>query len=147
MTSSRRPKPKQQGPETFTFDAELWIWSANASWHFITVPPDPSDEIDACSEGLRGGFGSVRVRATIGSSTWETSVFPHTASGGYILPVKKPVRRAEDLEEGDVTTVTLQLLLEQTGQRRPSRSAAEPEPGAPTRPARSGGASAPRRRG
>jgi len=142
MSPSRATKRPAQGPDTFTFQAELWVWAANGSWHFVTVPPDPSDEIDACSEGLRGGFGSVRVRVTIGSSTWETSVFPHTASGGYILPVKKPVRKAEDLQEGDVTTVTLQLLLEQTGQLRPSRSSASP-----TRPPRSGGASVPRRRG
>lgn len=133
-------------PDTFTFDAELWVWAGNGSWHFVTVPPDPSDEIDACSEGLRGGFGSVRVRATIGSSTWETSVFPHTASGGYILPVKKPVRRAEDLEEGDVTTVTLRLLLEQTGQQRSRPRASERGSAAPSRRARSGGASSPRRR-
>jgi hypothetical protein len=37
--------------------------------------------------GLRRGFGSVRVRATIGSSTRTTPIFPGSQSG-YVLPVK-----------------------------------------------------------
>jgi hypothetical protein len=39
----------------------------------------------------------------------ETSVFP-SSSGSYLLPVKKPVRRAEGLEAGDVVTVELELI-------------------------------------
>ena len=45
--------------------------------------------------GARRGFGSVRVRATIGSSTWTTSIFP-ASQAGYVLPVKRPVRVAEE---------------------------------------------------
>lgn len=39
------------------------------------------------------GFGSVRVRATIGGTPWTTSVFP--ATDGYVLPVKRGARDAE----------------------------------------------------
>ena len=58
--------------------------------------------------GPREGFGSVRVEARIGATTWRTSVFPDKR--GYVLPVKKAVRRAESLEVGDPARVTLELL-------------------------------------
>jgi Domain of unknown function (DUF1905) len=49
------------------------------------------------------------VRATIGSSTWTTSIFP-SGQAGYVLPVKRQVRVAEALDTGDVTTVTVELI-------------------------------------
>jgi hypothetical protein len=56
------------------------------------------------------GFGSVRVRATVGGTTWTTSVFPDSTRGAYVLPVKKAVRRAEGLDEGDPADVVLEVL-------------------------------------
>jgi hypothetical protein len=49
----------------------------------------------------------VPVRVEAGSSSWETSIFPDAASGCFVLPIKKAVRVAEDVEEGDELTVTL----------------------------------------
>jgi hypothetical protein len=51
----------------------------------------------------------VRVRATIGKSTWTTSVFP-ASRAGYVLPVKRQVRVAEAIDVGDVATVTVELI-------------------------------------
>ena len=59
--------------------------------------------------GRRRGFGSVRVEAEIGDSRWSTSVFPQKG-GGWFLPVKKAIGRAEGLEAGGEVTVTLALL-------------------------------------
>jgi hypothetical protein len=87
--------------------APLWLWSGeNGSWHFITVPVELSDEIRAQSLARRGGFGSVRVEATIGEVAWRTSVFPQK-SGGYILPVKAEIRRRAGIAAGDEVTLTL----------------------------------------
>ena len=61
------------------FSAELWIWDARKddSWTFLSVPPEVSEEIEEYSASRpRAGFGSVRISVTIGSSTWQTSVFP-----------------------------------------------------------------------
>ncbi len=94
-----------------TVTAQLWLWSGGqGSWHFLTVPADQSDEIRAHSLGdHRRGFGSVRVKATIGGVTWRTSVFPQK-SGGYILPVKGEVRRRAGIDAGDEVTVELELI-------------------------------------
>ena len=93
------------------FDAELWLWEARRAqtWTFVSLPASQSEEIRDLAGGLRRGFGSVRVRATIGSSTWTTSIFP-ASQDGYVLPVKRPVRVAETLDVGDTATVTVELI-------------------------------------
>lgn len=59
--------------------------------------------------GKRRGFGSVKVAATIGASTWTTSLFPQK-DGSWFLPVKAAVRRAEALEEGAPVAAEIELL-------------------------------------
>jgi len=94
------------------FAAELWIWDARRvdSWTFVSLPPEPSEEIRDRAARRRRGFGSVPVRATIGTSSWTTSIFPDGGSGCYVLPVKRAIRRAQALEPGDVATVTIELI-------------------------------------
>lgn len=93
------------------FDAELWEWDARRadSWTFVSLPVGASEEIRDVT-GPRRGFGSVRVRVTVGATTWTTSVFPDKGRGVYVLPVKSAVRRAEGLGAGDVAAVSLEVL-------------------------------------
>ena len=95
-----------------TFEAELWIWDARRvdSWTFVSLPADASAEIRELTADQRRGFGSVRVRVTIGGSTWQTSIFPDSARDAYVLPVKRAVRKAEALEPYDTATVTVELV-------------------------------------
>lgn len=92
----------------FRFIAPLWKWSAEGSWFFLTLPEDDADDIREIPRMPRG-FGSVRVRVTVGGSTWSTSIFPDSKRGSYLLPVKKAVRDAEGLGEGDDVPVELEV--------------------------------------
>ncbi|WP_104526633.1 DUF1905 domain-containing protein [Blastococcus saxobsidens] len=92
---------------TETFTAVLREHVGPAPWHFLTLPPDLADDVRESGAGARVGFGSVRVTVTVGSSTWQTSVFPDARSGSYLLPVKQPVRVAEGLRAGDRVLVEL----------------------------------------
>ena len=95
-----------------TVTAPLWHWSGEGgSWHFVTIPAEQAVEIrlESAASGIRRGFGSVRVEASINSVCWKTSVFPQK-SGGYLLPVKAAVRRDAGIAAGDEVTVTLALL-------------------------------------
>lgn len=89
--------------------AELWRADAQDAWHFVTLPADAAEAVRERPRPAHG-FGSVRVRATVGGTTWQTSVFPDVASGSYLLPVKRSVRLAEDLEEGEPVQVFLTVL-------------------------------------
>jgi hypothetical protein len=93
-----------------TFTAPLWQWRARQddAWWFVTVPPDPSDLLADLPLPPRG-FGSIRVEVAVGQTTWRTSVFP-SKEEGYVLPVKKSVRRAEGLEPGAPVAVRLTTL-------------------------------------
>lgn len=93
----------------YQFETRLWLYSGKAAWHFVTLPHDVADEIDELSAPTRRGFGSVRVQVTVGTTTWETSIFPDTRAESYVLPIKKPVRVAEGLTVDDLVTVTLRL--------------------------------------
>jgi hypothetical protein len=94
------------------FEAQLWIWDARRgeSWTFVSLPVDAAGEIRDVTGAHRRGFGSVRVRATIGGSTWTTSIFPDSTADTFVLPVKKAVRAAERIEAGDTAAVTVELL-------------------------------------
>lgn len=97
---------------TNTFTAELWPWDARTeSWVFVTVPEGVCEAIeDEASVSPPRGFGSIRVEVAIGASTWRTSVFPSKEQAGYVLPIKRAVRRAEDVDVGDEVTVQLTVL-------------------------------------
>jgi len=94
------------------FATELWIWDARRldSWTFVSLPTEASEEIRDRAGGRRRGFGSLRVRVTVGASTWTTSIFPDSARGSYVLPIKRDIRKAERLDAGDTATVTVELI-------------------------------------
>lgn len=88
---------------SFEFVAPLWRHPGADGWHFVSVPPETSADVTDLSAGIRRGFGSVRVRVTVGATTWRTSIFPDRRTATYLLPVKRAVREAEGLTvEGDV---------------------------------------------
>lgn len=93
------------------FEGDIFRWDArdDASWYFTSVPPELSDDIREIPRPYRG-FGSVRVRATVGGSEWATSIFPSSSEGTYVLPLKKAVRDAEGLVEGGTVVVRLDML-------------------------------------
>jgi hypothetical protein len=92
------------------FRAEIWEHSPGdpGSWHFLTLPVDLTEDI-AFEAGPRTGFGSVRVEVRIGSTTWHTSLFPDSATGTFVLPVKKQVRLSEGLHAGATCEVTVRV--------------------------------------
>lgn len=80
------------------------------NWHFITLPKEEAAEIKAGLSGPRRGFGSVPVMVTVGETVWKTSIFPDNSSKSYLLPIKAAVRKKEDIEAGEMVTVTISLV-------------------------------------
>lgn len=98
---------------SFEFTGKCWLWQAEkGAWHFVNLPEDKAEEIKFFNENLHGktrGWGAVRVQVTIGKTTWETSIFPHSKSKTYILPIKAEVRKRENISVGDMVRVTLKI--------------------------------------
>ncbi len=99
---------------SFTFTGKCWLWQGKGAWHFITLPKDKSEEIKFFNENLQGkrrGWGAVRVLVTIGNTTWQTSIFPHSKADAYILPIKAEVRKKEKIAASDSVKVTLEISM------------------------------------
>ncbi len=94
----------------FEFDAEVWEHGGSASWFFVSLPEPIADEIEATFGHRAKGFGSLRVEVAIGATTWQTSIFPDNKRVTYLLPVKRAVRRAEELGDGSTATIELEVL-------------------------------------
>ena len=97
----------------FEVRGEVWLWRpakpSAGGWYFLTVEGQTAAEIRYAALGRTGGFGSIRVTATIGDTRWQTSLFPHRDSGGLLLPLKADVRRCEGIEAGCELTVLLEV--------------------------------------
>ncbi len=99
----------------WTFTGPIWLWRGKAkdgtptrtAWHFLTIDGAVADALRAAAPGRSAAWGSVYVEVTIGATSWRTSAFPSKDVGGYMIPIKASVRKAERLAEGDVVTVQL----------------------------------------
>jgi hypothetical protein len=88
-----------------TVTGEIWHWRGPAPHHFVTVPGPESEAIAELSAGVSYGWGMIPVAGRVGRTAFTTSLWPK--DGGYIVPLKAAVRRAEGLDVGDVVTVRL----------------------------------------
>ena len=100
-------------PETFAVTGKVWQWrpqeGAASGWHFLTIEGPVAAEIRYAALGRSGGFGSIRVTATIGTTRWQTSLFPHKESGGFLLPLKAEVRRREGISGGSRISARIEV--------------------------------------
>ena len=87
------------------FSGPIWEWRGPAPYHFVTVPEEPAGMIEAASEMVTYGWGMIPVGVQLGDTQWKTSLWPK--DGGYIVPLKDAVRKAEKLEVGDVVEISL----------------------------------------
>lgn len=87
----------------------VWYWRGPAPWHFVTVPDEPSVQLESAASVVSYGWGIIPVTASVGATDWYTALWPK--DGRYVVPLKTAVRRAEGIEVDDVVTVRLLLDL------------------------------------
>jgi hypothetical protein len=92
----------------YEFEGEVWRWKGDAAWHFVTLPVGLTDGLKRM-RGPSRAWGSMRIVASTGGSTWRTSLFPDAKSGAFLLPLKAEVRRREGLEAGQVRAFAVEL--------------------------------------
>ena len=72
------------------FTGDIWHWRGPSPFYFVTVPDEESRHLHAVAAGVTYGWGMIPVRARIGATVWETSLFPK--DGMYLVPLKDAVR-------------------------------------------------------
>lgn len=86
---------------------EIVHWRGPAPYHFVRLPDDAAAVVADVARDVTYGWGMVPVDAVLGATRFSTSLFPR--DGGFLLPVKDAVRRAEEVEVGDVVQVALEI--------------------------------------
>ena len=94
-------------PGPMEFVGELFEWRGPSPYHFISVPPELCAELTALSPMVSYGWGVIPVTVRMGEHEFTTSLFPK--DGGYLVPIKDAVRKAEDLVVGDEMLVELRI--------------------------------------
>jgi hypothetical protein len=89
------------------FTGQIFIWRGPAPWFFVTVPEQQSNNLKAISEIATYGWGVIPVHVRIGNTGFQTSLFPK--DDRYLVPIKASVRQAEDLQEGDIVNIRLEV--------------------------------------
>ena len=89
----------------FDFDAEIIEWRGPAPYLFAALPQPLADELALAARDLSYGWGCIPATGRIGGTDFTTSLFPR--DGGYLVPVKSAVQRAEGVGLGDVIHVEL----------------------------------------
>ena len=95
----------------YNIAAKVWLYPGDAAWHFITIPHDISEDIKNLFGDRARGWGSIPVEITIGTSKWNTSLFPDKKEGAYILPLKKEIRKKENIHIGDSLNFVLEVKV------------------------------------
>lgn len=90
-----------------SFSGEIWYWRGPSPFYFVTVPEEQCRDLREVSAALSYGWGCLPATVTLGGSTWRTSLFPK--DGGYVVPVKAKVRKAEEVDEGMVVDLRLTM--------------------------------------
>ena len=90
-----------------TFEGEIWYWRGPSPFHFVTVPEGPAAELAAVAREVTYGWGMIPVAVTIGGTRYTTALWPR--DGGYIVPIKAAVRKAERLDLGDTVGIQLEV--------------------------------------
>jgi Domain of unknown function (DUF1905) len=84
---------------------EVWFWKGPSPFHFVTVPEEEAAALESVSGRVSYGWGMIPVSGRVGHTRFTTALWPK--DGGYVVPLKDAVRRAERLDLGDTVTVHL----------------------------------------
>lgn len=95
----------------YRFKAKVQVYQGESAWYYATLPQGIAREIDFGHGHHKAGFGSLRVRVTIGQTSWQTSIFTDTKSSSYMLPLKVEVRKAEGIEVGNRVQIGLEIKV------------------------------------
>ncbi len=90
------------------FEGRIIYWRGPAPFLFVAVPEEQSQDIKTISPLVTYGWGVIPVRAQIGKTEWQTSLFPK--DGRYLVPIKVSVQKAEGLDVGDDVAIRLEVL-------------------------------------
>ena len=90
-----------------TIEGDVFEWRGPAPFHFVRVPDAEAEAIRELATVVSYGWGVIPVRGWVGETEFTTSLFPR--DGGYLVPLKDAVRRAEGFALDDRVAIRLRI--------------------------------------
>jgi hypothetical protein len=92
-----------QENEVFLMHGKVELFPQKGGWHFVRVPKKYTEITHDLSQR-----GLVAITATLGSSTWKTSLLP-MGDGTQFIALSAKVRKAEKIKLDDAITMSFVL--------------------------------------
>jgi len=86
-----------------TFTARIELFDCKMAWHYVSVPIELSEPLKVFADR-----GMIAVTATVGSSSWPTSLVP-MGDGTHFIALAAKIRKKENLTLGDEVEVCFEL--------------------------------------
>lgn len=83
----------------FRVTGEVEIFPQDGGWYYLPVPIEITEDLEKLADR-----GLVPVTATMGNSTWDTSLLPK-GDGTKFIALNAKVRGSEGIDLGDTITV------------------------------------------
>jgi hypothetical protein len=94
---------------TYTMRSKVWADQQVAGWHFVTLPKKQSAEIYRLFEASKKARRPIPVLATVGRTSWKSSLYRIPDSGRYVLALRSDVRKKEGIQAGRVISYTIRV--------------------------------------
>ena len=85
------------------FTARIERFDCTMGWHYVLVPADLCEPLKAFADR-----GLIAVTATVGNSSWPTSLMP-MGDGTHFIALAAKIRKQENLTFGDEIEVSFEL--------------------------------------
>ena len=89
--------------KTYTFKGKVDLFERNMGWHFVSVPSELSKPLEHLADR-----GLIAITASVGKSSWETSLLP-MGDGTHFIALPAKVRTKEKLSRGDDIEVSFNI--------------------------------------
>lgn len=77
--------------QEYTFEAIVEIFPQDNGWHYVKVPSKLSKPLEVLADR-----GLIAVQATVGKSSWNTSLLP-MGDGTHFIALPAKVRKKENI--------------------------------------------------
>ncbi|MBN8543850.1 MAG: DUF1905 domain-containing protein [Alphaproteobacteria bacterium] len=98
----------------YDFRTKVWVHaSEKGTWYLVTLPKKQASLIKTNTPKTnKRGWGSIPVVASIGKTTWGTSIFPSKKDESYVMLLKADVREKEGIKKGSMVHITLTITVD-----------------------------------
>ena len=96
----------------FSFEARVQKFAIPAAWYFMLVPQEILEKVKA-SKPKTIGRGFFPIYATVGKTTWRTSLLPMGDTNKpkrFFIALKAEVRKKESIQQDQDVSISFNLF-------------------------------------